>query len=156
VSPPSHCAGALLYRFIGRAGAYIYIMSSGDTTFWSPRAPALRANVKPARSLPVTWGIRKDLLLSELACLTKVLASVLRLTIRTTPVPYPVTAGSATTVRCVVTRGKLGAHAVRLLIVSRGRTRARLTRGKLGAHAVGLLIVCRGRTRARLETATSL
>jgi len=105
----------------------------------------------------ITSGyLGKDLLLSELACYKQVLASVLRLTIRTTPVPYLVTAGSAATVRCVVTRGKLGAHAVGSDRVTRRRTGARLTRGKLGAHAVGLLIVCRGRTRARLETATSL
>jgi len=59
------------------------------------RGPALRANVKPALSHPVTD------LTSHIA-----LASVLRLTIRTIPVPYLVNAQSAATVRCVVTRGK--------------------------------------------------
>ena len=50
---------------VGRAGAsplsryagadfYIYIHPA-MRPFWFPRAPALRANVKPARSHPVTW-----------------------------------------------------------------------------------------------------
>ena len=75
-------------------------MSSGDTAFWSPRAPALRANV----SHPVTWenGERLDLSMFY----KQALASVLRLTIRTTPVPYLVNAQIAATVRCVVTRRK--------------------------------------------------
>jgi len=47
----------------------------------------------------------KDLLLSELACHKQVLASVLRLTIWTTPAPYLAKAQSVATVRCVVTRG---------------------------------------------------
>ena len=46
-SPPSRLAGMDFYIFL--------YMSSGDTAFWSPWAPALRANVKPARSHPVTW-----------------------------------------------------------------------------------------------------
>jgi len=104
VSPPSHCPGALLYRFlfITQCGNTVYIgiaqvtrhppgtfensnfhfhiyilyMSSGDATFWSPWAPVLRANVKSAQSHPVTW--RKVEMLSELACYKQVLASVLR------------------------------------------------------------------------------
>jgi len=42
-SPPSRSAGAPLYIYI-----YIYL-SAIRTAFWSPQAPALRANVKPAR-----------------------------------------------------------------------------------------------------------
>ena len=45
-SPPSRSAGAdfFLYNYVIRR-----------CSLWSPRAPALRANVKPARSHPVTW-----------------------------------------------------------------------------------------------------
>ena len=43
-SPPSRCVGDIC---------------PGDATFWSPRAPALRANVKPARSHPVTCMVKR-------------------------------------------------------------------------------------------------
>ena len=46
------------------------------------------------------------IIICELACYKQVLASVLQLTIRTTPVPYLVNAQSVATVRCVVTHGK--------------------------------------------------
>ena len=41
-SPPSRSAGA-------------DFMSSSDEAFWSPQAPMLSTNVKPARSHSVTW-----------------------------------------------------------------------------------------------------
>jgi len=66
-------------------------------SLYLPRGPALRANAEPALSHPVT-----DLTITS--CIA--LASVLRLTFRTTPVPYLVNAQSAATGRCVVTRGK--------------------------------------------------
>ena len=69
-SPPSRCAGALLYRFL-----YIYVIRRCHLLV--PAGPALRANVKPH---PVTLRKVEDLLLSELACSKQVLASVLRLT----------------------------------------------------------------------------
>ena len=38
------------------AGAPLYISHLAMKLFWPPGAPALRANVKPAQSRPVTWA----------------------------------------------------------------------------------------------------
>ena len=40
----------------GGLNGHCSIYWSGNTAFWSPRAPALRANVKPAQSHPVKRG----------------------------------------------------------------------------------------------------
>ena len=107
---------------------YIYILI-GDTAFWSPRAPVLRANVKPARSHPVTW---KDLLLSFVSwCVTSK--------------SWLVCCDSQFELPLSLTSSMLGAQLPFAALLRAAKA------SQLGAHAVGLLVVCLG-----LETATSL
>ena len=110
-------------------------MSSGDATVRSPRASALRANVKPARSHPVTW---KDLLLSELACYKQVLAGVFA----THDSDYLCPSPHQRSERSYLSLRRYARQSLVSLVPT-------------PQWSAGLLIVCRGRTRARLETATS-
>ena len=76
-SPPSHCAGALLYRFL-YIYIYIYIYVIQQCHLLVPAGPHAMGKRKAGL---ITSGYLvkrgKDLLLSELACYKQVLASVL-------------------------------------------------------------------------------
>ena len=76
---------------------YIFIyMSSSDEAFWVPVGPCV---MRKRKAGSVTGERLSELHLST--CYKQALASMLQLTIRTTPFPYLVNTQSAATVRCM-------------------------------------------------------
>ena len=70
--------------------------------FWPPRCPRATHKRKPSSIISSYLGTKTS------TCYNQALAWVLRLTIRTTSVPYFVNTQSAATIRCVVKRGHKG------------------------------------------------